>query len=104
MPAASNETEAIPCHMKSVFSKQWVNEALCLAVVISSLRYAYMLIYKYSAQTTQVKLYFGPSPPCGVVQVMSWSGTLISHVLQWTQLPCCQYPVLFHNRIEATYF
>jgi len=30
--------------------------------------------------------YLGPSPPWGVCQLMSWLGSLISHVLQWMQL------------------
>ena len=30
-------------------------------------------------------VYFGPSPPSGVVQLMSCVGTLMSHVLQWMQ-------------------
>ena len=36
--------------------------------------------------SSYVILYFGPSPPCGVCQLMSWSGTLMSHVLQCMQL------------------
>lgn len=35
---------------------------------------------------TQVSTYLGPSPPWGVAQLISWLGTLMSHVLQWTQL------------------
>ncbi len=34
----------------------------------------------------QVMKYFGPSPPCGVCQVISCFGILISQVLQWMQL------------------
>ena len=30
--------------------------------------------------------YLGPSPPCGVCQLMSCVGTLMSQVLQWMQL------------------
>jgi len=50
--------------------------------------------YKFSLDPRlypYVKTYLGPSPPCGVVQVMSWSGTLISHVLQCMQLFKSEY-------------
>ena len=30
--------------------------------------------------------YFGPPPPSGVTQVMIWYGSMMSQVLQWTQL------------------
>src|SRR4051812_12980107 len=30
-------------------------------------------------------LYWGPPPPSGGTQVMTWYGSMMSHVLQWTQ-------------------
>ena len=40
--------------------------------------------------------YRGPSPPSGVTQVITWYGSMMSHVLQWTQFEksiCRRVPV-----------
>jgi hypothetical protein len=46
-------------------------------------------------------LYPGPSAPCGVCQLMSCVGTLMSHVLQWMQLGMCQYTGISRRVLPA---
>jgi hypothetical protein len=61
------------------------------------------LLSKASRLNTYVSTYFGPSPPCGVCQLISWSGTLMSHVLQWTQLLHVSFTSIAKFRASLTF-